>query len=213
VRVQYATGKSSSIEVAYKLSDKEKEQVGAVMYKTNLRKYDLQGFGGVYFGDVVLGTGWAGNIRNSGFKGEVSYFHPYENSSDTNGVFSASVSLDRSFKNEYFAVVSYLYNSEGKELLFGVNELTGSGLSAKKLMPFKHSFFAQVSKSFNPLLNGNIAFIYSPEKNTLILFPSIALSVSNNWDISLIGQSFFYDVSGVYHTMGNGIYLRLRWSY
>lgn len=213
IRIEYSTGSVSSLEVAYKVSGKEKEQVGALMYKTNFRKFDLQNFAGIYFEDIVVGTGWAGSIKNTGFKGEGSYFHPYKNFSDISGILSAAVSLDRSFKNDYFATASYLYNSQGKGLQSGINELTNVSLSSKKLMPFQHSFFAQVSKSFNPLLNGSIAAIFSPGRNTLILLPSIALSISDDWDIALIGQSFFSDVSGVYRTLGNGIYLRLRWSY
>ncbi len=213
VRIQYNTGSVSSIELAYKISDKENEQAGALMYKTNFRKYDLQYFAGIYFKDIVLGTGCAGNIKNTGFKGEASYFHPYKNLKNTIGVLSASVSLDRSFKNDYFTSVSYLFNSEGKGLQYGINELTGTALSAKKLMPFKHSFFAQVSKNFSPLVNGSLAFIFSPSKNTLIMMPTLAVSVSEDWDIALIGQTFFSEVIGVYRTLGNGIYFRLRWSY
>ena len=213
IRIQYNTGSVSSLEIAYKISDKTKEQVGALMYKTNFRKYDIQNFAGIYSEDIVVGTGWAGNIKNSGFKGEVSYFHPTENLSDTSGILTGSVSLDRSFKNDYFATVSYLYNSEGKGLQYGINELTTAALSAKRLMPFKNSFFGQVSKTFNPLLNGSIACLFSADNNTLILLPSLALSISEDWDIALIGQSFFSDVNGVYRGLGNGIYLRLRWSY
>lgn len=213
VRVQYYTAGFSSLEVAYKFSDNAKEQVGAVMYKTNFRQYDLQGFAGIYFQDIVLGTGWAGNIRNIGFKGEASYFHPYKNIKDTTGVLSASLSIDRSFRNNFFAMLSYLYSSEGKGLVFGVREMTGTILSAKKLMPFEHSFFAQLSKSFNPLINGSLAIIFSPQNNTLILLPSATISISENWDLALIGQSFFYDQSNNYKSAGTVIYLRLRWSF
>ena len=213
MRIEYTTGNSSSLELAYKITAKSKEQVGALMYKTNFRKYDWQNFAGIYFEDIVAGTGWAGNIKNTGFKGEISYFHPHTNLRDTTGVLSATVSFDRSFENDYFASVSYLYNSKGQSLQYGIIELTATDLSAKKLMPFEHSFFAQLGKSCNPLISGNVSFIYSPEKNTLILFPSLAVSVSEDWDLALIGQSFFSDVNNVYRTLGNGIYIRLRWSY
>lgn len=213
IRIQYNTGKVSSLELAYKFSGKEKEQVGAMMYRTNFGQYDWQSFAGVYFEDMVIGSGWAGNIKNTGFKGEISYFHPYKNIADTTGVLSSSVSFDRSFEKNYFAMVSYLYNSEGKGLVYGMSELTGAALSAKKLMPFEHSFFAQASKSFNPLVSGSMAFIFSLQNSTLITLPSLAVSVSDNWDIALIGQSFFYDLNGVYRTLGNGIYFRLRWSF
>ncbi len=183
------------------------------MYKTNYKKYDLQQMAGIYFEDLVIGTGWAGNLMNNGFKGEVSYFHPYKKMMTHNGVLSGSVSIDRSFKNNYFAVLSYLYNSEGKGALHQMTELTGAVLSAKKLMPFKHSFFGQVSKSFTPLINGNMAGMYSPESNTIIFLPSVDVSVSKDWDLTLVGQSFFSEISGSFRTLGNSIYLRLRWSY
>lgn len=213
IRIQRNVGNQSSLEVAYKLSDKKNEHVGALMYKTNFKKYDWQSFAGIYFKDIVLGTGWAGNIKNFGFKGEASYFHSYNNLLDTNGILSASVSFDRSFKNNYFSTISYLYNSEGHDNPNEVTDLARTTLSSKKLMPFTHSFFGQLSKSFSSLVNANIAFIFSPKNNTLILLPSIAVSVNDNWDISLVGQSFFYDINGVYRTLGNGIYFRLRWSY
>lgn len=213
VRIQYNAGRNSCFDLSYKLSDKKKEQIGALMYRTNFRKYDLQEFAGVYYEDIVVGTGWAGSIKNTGFKGEASYFHPYKKMADTTGIFSGTVSFDRSFKNNYFALVSYLYNSGGRDAISGMNELTGNTLSAKNLIPFKHSFFFQVNKSFNPLVNGSIACIFSPKNNSFIFLPSLAVSVSDNWDVSLVGQSFFSDVRGVYRTLGNGVFLRLRWSY
>jgi hypothetical protein len=211
LRVQFNAGSRSSLELAYKFSDQSQVKAMALMYKTNFKKYDWQNFAGIYNEDVVFGTGWAGNIQNTGFKGEISYFHPYKNIGDTKGVWSASVSFDRSFKNDYFVMGSYLYNSEGKGLANGLIELTGNELSAKKLMPFEHSFFGQVSKSFNPLWNGSMAVIYSPQGNTLIALPSFAVSLSDYWDASLIGQLFFSEVMHVYRSLGQSIHF--RWCY
>ena len=213
LRIQYNTGNSSTIELAYKITTDKNEQVAALLFKTNLYKYDWQNFAGIYYNDIVLGTGWAGNLKNIGFKGEASYFHPYKNSLDTTGILSASISFDRSFKKNYFAMASYLYNSNGESLQNGVGEFTGTVLSAKKLMPFKHSFFFQVNKSFSPIVNGGLAMIFSPQNNTMILISSLAVSISDNWDLALFGQSFFSDVAGVYRTLGNLIFLRLQWSF
>lgn len=213
IRIQYTTPNYSTFEFACKFENKGKDKVAAILYKTNYRKFDLQNFAGIYFEDITIGTGWAGNIRNTGFKGEVSYFKPKKNMKTAGGVLSASVSFDRTFKNNYFAMFSYLYSSSGKGLQSGINELTNVVLSAKKLSPFEHSFFTQVSKNINPLVNAGFAVIYSPQNNTLIFLPSLAVSVSNNWDLSLISQSFFSEFYGNYKTLGNGIYLRLRYSF
>ena len=213
VRIQYNTGIFSSVQMAYKPAKNSNQQVGAIMYKTNLRKYDLQNFAGVYQQDVVVGTGWAGNIKQTGFIGEASYFHKYKNVADTNGVLIASFSFDQTFKNDYFVMASYLYNSNGKDLLYGVSDFNRINLSAKNLMPFSHTFFAHVTKAFNPLVSAGFSTMFSPMKNTLILFPTVNISVSDDWELALIGQSFFADVNKVYRTLGNAVYLRLRWSY
>lgn len=213
LRMQYTNRKMSVFEFTGKISRKAAEQVAAMLYKWNYRKYDVQVFAGVYQRDIALGAGWAGNIRNTGFKGEMSYFHPYKNLRDTHGIAAISLSLDRSFKNDYFAMVSYLFNNKSQSPVNGILDLSGAILSARKLMPFRHSFFTQISKSFNPLLNGNLSLIFSPENHTLIVFPSFSFSVSENWDISLVSQSVFASVNSVYKTLGNGIFFRLQWSF
>lgn len=183
------------------------------MYKTNFKKYDLQEFAGIYMEDFVVGTGWAGNIKEVGFKGEASYFHPYQSDTDTNSALISSLSFDRSFEKGYFATLSYLYNSKGKNNFYGGSDFVNLPLSAKNLMPFRHTVFFMVSKEINPLINVSISTMYSPAKTTLILLPSINISMSNNWDMSVIAQLFFANVYGVYRTLGNSVFLRIRWSY
>lgn len=213
VRIQYYHGQSSSIELACKLSGKKEEQVAAALYKTNFMGYDIQGLAGVYYEDLVAGAGWAGNAGKTGVKGEASYFHPYGNLSDTSGSVSFTVSFDRTFKHDYFAMASYLYNSKGKSQAGNISALAATTLTAKRLMPFEHSFFVQGGKTISPLVNVSAAIIASPENFSLIVLPSVTISVSDNWELALIAQSFFAEMNAVYRTAGNGVYIRLRWSY
>lgn len=80
-------------------------------------------------------------------------------------------------------------------------------------MPFKWSLFAQVSYPFTPIFNGSMAVIYSPASNSFIALPTITYSVADNWEVSIIGQSFFADMAGKYQTLGNSLYLRLKWNF
>ncbi len=58
--------------------------------------YDFQLFSkGIYQQNFTAGAGWAGNIKEAGFKGEVSYFA--SNKADS-AVAVASLSLDYAFK-------------------------------------------------------------------------------------------------------------------
>ena len=213
IRLQYNTSAFSSFQAAYKPSKKIKEQVAAILYKTNYREFDLQTLAGVFMQDVVVGAGWSGNFKRTGIIGEASYFHPYEKWTDTSGSLVASLSFDRTFSGEVFLMGSYLYNGNGGEIPYGAADYTRGYLTVKNMMPYKHTFFLQITKMLNPLVNVGFATMYSPTKHTIILLPTVNVSVSDNWELSFFAQSFQGEVNHVYRTIGNVIYMRLRWSF
>ena len=84
LRFQYYTSDLSSIELAIQPGKKIDSSIIAGLWKFNKWKYDLQLLAGNYYNDLALGAGWAGNLKKSGLKGELTYFHPKENLVDTN---------------------------------------------------------------------------------------------------------------------------------
>ena len=129
------------------------------MYKFNSGSYDIQLLTAIYQQDWVIGTGWAGNLKNAGFKGEISYFVPYENYFNSENVMSASVSVDYGFKKGLY-------------------------------------------------INSTI---YSPTNQSVIIMPSLDYSIATNWELNFTGQSFFEFQD--YQTIGNSMFVRLRWSF
>ena len=215
LRIQYYSADMSSIELAVKPGKNKNETVVAGMYKFNRWNYDFQFLGGLYYEDIVIGAGWAGNLKNAGFKGEATYFHPRVNFADTSGVINVSVSYDYSFKNSIYVHGSVLYNSNGTSDIASISqtEVFSSALSAKNLMPTEVSLFGQVSGSITPLLRADLAGIYGAGLNILFAMPSVSYSIKDNWDIILLGQTFFMKSSGDYMNLGNSVYIRLKWSY
>ncbi len=215
VRVQYSTGDMSNIDLAWKLGRGEDSTVLAGMYKFNKWKYDFQFLAGNYYKDLSVGMGWAGNIKNAGFKGELSYFHPRKHFEDTTGVFTGSLSVDQTFGKGIYLNGSFLYNSSGVDSsasLTGFSSLFSGPLSAKRLMPSKYTYFLQVSGSFTPIISASLATFYMQGVNLLFFMPTIGVSIQNNWDLSLIGYSTFGDLQG-FKNLGNSIFLRLQFSY
>jgi len=212
LKIRYATGNFSGIEIAAKAARNTDSLVIAAKYNFNKWKYDFQILGGIFNEDIVAGTGWAGNIKNAGFKGEVSYFHPRNNIKDTSGIVSISTTIDYSFKKGFYINGSYLYNSSGG-VVFSPLLFIGNSVSAKNLMPFKHSILVQGMKTINPLLSSGLTVIYSPKVNCVIFIPSLAYSVSDNWSLDLLGQLFFAEQADEFKTAGNSIFLRLKWSF
>jgi hypothetical protein len=216
LRIQYFMKGLSSIELACQPGEDLNQSILAGMLKFNKWQYDFQVLGGNYYKDLAIGTGWAGNLKNMGFKGEATYFHPKENYSDTSGVFSSSFTFDYSFKNGLYLNASALYNSKGSsDATSGMDPFQSfmGTLSAKSLMPSKFTYFLQGSGAFNPALTGSCAVFYMQGLNTFFCMPSISYSIQENWEVMLLGQSAVGELNTKMETLGNMIYLRLMYSY
>lgn len=210
-RVVFYPNASSSIEIASKIATKKNEVVSAALYKFNKAKYDFQAFSGVAHEDFVAGGGWAGNIKDAGFKGEFTYFHPYKRFTDSTGVFSGTVSADYSFKNSLYLNTSFLYVSNGSN---DANFfLSAFNISAKTLSPYKYNFFVQALYPITPILNAALSTLYSPGSHALFINPVLTYSIKENWDIDVVGQVFLSNVNGEYKDQADLLYFRLRWSY
>lgn len=214
IRATYYPGLMSSAEVAFAPARDFSQSVGAAMYKFNVKGYDIQVLGGYARGDIVLGGGWAGNLGNAGFKGEATWFQPTTYSPDSTGALSLSVTVDYLLNNGLYVSGGALYNGLGESAGSGLQSgLTSASLSPKSLFPRKWATLLQASGQLNPLLSVNVSGIYSPTDNITVFFPSLSYSIRENWDIDLIGQTFFIDQPQGFGHAATAVYFRLKWSY
>ena len=106
VRIKYYTGIASSFEVAariYNVFEKDslnQEKIIAGLWKINKWNYDFQVLAGYVKDDLVLGGGWAGNIKTASFKGEFSYFHALDER--RKDAFAATFGVDYSIHSAQF---------------------------------------------------------------------------------------------------------------
>ncbi len=223
LRIQYYTGYASSMEVAVKAADSLADMVGAGLWRFNRWNYDIQFLAGVMRTDLALGSGWAGNLGNAGFKGELAYFHPYRSPLDTSGVFSGTFGVDYAFKNSLYLSGAFLYNSLGITDPLPLND-PASGvaantiasafqLSPKSLSPFKYSFFTQAMYPISPIVNAGLAIIYSTAGHTMFINPLLGISLNDNLDLALVGQSFFTTTLSDAYIGGSVFFSRLKWSF
>jgi hypothetical protein len=212
IRLQYFTSGMNSIDFAASVAEDIEDITVAGKYVFNKKGYDIQLLGGKYLTDVAIGGGWAGNIKQAGFKGEATYFHDYANLTDTSGAISGTVSFDYLFSGKYYVNVSGLYNSVGVGAS-GLNQNLFGNVNAKTLMPNKWSSMAQFSVPLNPLFSASIAGIYAIDLKTVFFMPSISYSISQNWECYVVGQNYFGDQSGNFKSLGNSIFMRFKWSF
>lgn len=214
LKVQYNISSFSNIEVAFAPSRNKEKMVGAVKYAFNKRNYDFQIIAGNYQRDVFVGFGWAGNIKDAGFKGEVSYFHDWNDRRFKNVAVSGSITVDYAFKKGWYMAGAFLYNNRATNQLFGTAQLLAFNLSPKTLMPAQYNLLLQTMKQFSPASTGSLSVIYSPKLNMLILNPYFSYSIVDNWDVDVTVQCFFADdMYNNFKPMGNSFNLRARWSF
>lgn len=211
IRIRYFTGFASSVELVAKAADRLDETVIAGMWRFNRWNYDFQLLTGIVQNEWAIGAGWAGNIKNAGFKGEWTYFIPLDD--EIKPSFALTFGVDYVFANGIYLNAAYLYNSNGGTNNDIVN-LFDFELSAKNLYPFRHATILQGSYALTPLLSGGLAVIYSPVAvHPIFLNPSLTYSIANNWDIDLIGQIVMNESNNQYKSPLQAIFLRLKWSF
>lgn len=212
VRIQHHPGENTSVEFAWKPGRTRDTHVASLLYKFNRKGFDMQFLGGVYNADWVVGAGWAGSVGESGFKGEASYFHPRRRMFDTTGVLGASVMIDRTLKRDWYISGSVLYNSRPSGGL-GEGGIYSTNLSAKSLFPFRWSLYLGAMKSMETVYGFSAAVVYSPTRNSLILFPAFSWNASESLDFDVTLQSHLASDNGRYRSQGSALYLRGKWSF
>lgn len=192
LRIQYYPNYTSVAEAAIKI-DKDNNITAAGLYRFNKWSYDIQVLGGIIdSSDYVVGAGWSGSLWDFGFNGELSYFHPQDNFSDSTGIVIISTGLSYMFSNSLNISFEGNYNGYFNKLnLNSFNDLYFMPLSVKTTSYSKFSWFGQISYPIHPLLNGSLSAMYFPSLgNGYFIMPSLAFSVSDNFECALYGQRF-----------------------
>jgi hypothetical protein len=215
VLVSFFPGAMSRLSLAYKWASDDSNNVAAINYRFNYSTYDIQVLGGVYGNDFAAGLGWDGSIKSAGFKTEASFFIPRFHTEKNSGTLSLATQVDYSFSNGLYVMGSYLFNSAGARQPIPLTGFYNTLPSAKTLMPNRHTGFGMTMYAFSPIFSASMAGMYAFEVNWLILFPTLTYNIKNNWDMDLVGQFFASEqpMTSEFQNSGNGIFLRLKYSY
>ncbi len=192
VRIQYYTSATSNIEIAASVDNNNKSTI-ATKWLINKWNYDFQFLAGeISQDDYVLGFGWAGAIKNIGFRGESSFFQPIDNA-DTirQASFNATFSLDYTFRNSLTINTQLLYTQITKDNpISSFASFYTSNLSAKYLSFTEWNIFGNMTYPITPLLTVNVAAMYYPKVGGFFINPSIDYSMSYNLTFSFVYQYF-----------------------
>jgi len=214
ISVKYFTGALSFAEVVYQVDETYDKSSFTGLYRFNTHAYDIQFLAGKMKTDLVAGLGWTGKLGQAAFRGETSYFRPYNSFSDSTGVLVSSVSMDYSFPNTLYVQGGFLYNSNGAtKNITNIDLFSQQETSPKTLSKGKYNLFAQATGQLTPLVSPGLAVMFNPSDYSTFLSPSVTLSVANNFDFSLIGMLFLGDKNTEYENIGQMVYLKFKWNF
>ena len=211
VRLQFFPSSSSAAELAVKV-DSDNDVTAAGLYRFNRWGYDIQFLAGYVNGeDIVLGAGWSGAIGSVSFRGEASWFDPYEDFPGDESTVLITAGLDRIFKDNSMAQVQFMYCNNPLELN-NFNSFYSGTLSSKDLAFSRFSAFGQYTWAATPLLNLSLSAMWFPDLEGYFAGPSLDYSLAENLGFSLIWQHFNAVMSGEKSRINLG-FLRLKYSF
>jgi hypothetical protein len=209
-KMQYIFSNTFNTELAYINTGKKDGSIAALKYSLNKWNYDMQLITGWYNGHPTLGAGWAGYIKDAGFKGEVQYFFGSKDSSDH---FNMSFEGDYMFKKGWYVNMGLLFNNHGLYKPVTDWNTINLKLSPENLMPTKWNIIVTTAKEITPLLSANMSMLYAPGTNLLILLPSFQYNMATNLDVNLVWQSFLTQIDNNFEAVNHHCFLRMKWSF
>lgn len=210
IKGQYFLKDNVNLEGALAASGIDKKSIGAIKYAVNKWGYDMQAIAGWYKQNKTVGAGWAGSIKDAGFKGEVMYF---TKNNDSLRQLNLAMESDYIFKDGWYFNAGFLFNSTGISQPVTDYSKLQFNLTPKNLLPVKWTTSVTASKGFTPLLTVSFSTLYAPGVNLLILLPSLKYSVSSTFDFDLFWQSYFLETSDGFGDVSHNGYLRFKWSF
>ena len=208
IKLKYNFSSFAHLELVH--SGFGKNQISAAKYFINKGGYDFQFIAGNYKGDPTIGTGWAGNMKNAGFKGEIQY---YTNQNDALKQLNLTIGFDYMFKKGWYLNTGFLYNSQGLNEKLQANQYLNLQLSSKNLMPTRHNMLIMLQKDLNPLSSFGLSVIYAPNVDLLLIMPSFKFNMVQDLDADIIWQSFYINRASKFQSLNSLGFFRLRWSF
>lgn len=206
-RIQYSPDNFSGAEAAIALVGKSRKVVSAFKYSLNKWGYDVHLNAGWYKDYPSAGAGWAGNILDAGFRGEVQYYHQTQGAASH---LNLSLESDYVLKNGWYLSIAYLLNSRGIDRPLRRAENIDFRISPENLMPTRQNFMLGTRKEITPLLSFGMNLLYAPGTNLIIFLPSLRYKIAADFDADLVWQSFFSELDEELTVLNHRGFLRLK---
>ncbi|PFG58427.1 hypothetical protein ATG66_0977 [Vibrio sp. ES.051] len=186
-------GFAEGLDLTFSPSKRDRQNTVALRYFANTSGWDYQVIAGRARQDYVLGVGFATDVYQAGFRGELSWFDPIEalyQGQPTKQATVASLELDYSFggARSWMTRGAWLFISEPQQANNALSYLS-LPLTAKTLSFTEHTVYADVSFDLTALNRITLSTSYYDDGSYFAGLSS-NYSLANNWQLLTVAQSF-----------------------
>jgi len=228
LQIQYFIGPVSQFNISATPGRTRQDVIYAGRYVANRWDYDFAVIAGWQRNSLRLGTNWAGQLFDGGFRGEILYTDPnmkyrtfnpeaisifdlYVDREVTRPFWTIALSGDYTFSNSFYIHTEYLYNGLGTTGKAGSRRF--DVIFTGELTPARQSIFQEFAYQLTPLLRGDFFIIFNPNDKSWIAAPSLQYSVATNWELYLLVFPSGGEVGTEYGGFPNQYFARIKFAF
>ena len=205
VNIEYSFGPLAGINMVYAPGDDRVKGSAGARVRTNIEGYDLSVILGEFREDRVMGLDFAGNIGDSGFRGE-GVFTGQKEGKDFSRVV---LSWDYNFASSLYLLLEYLYN--GGNLGRDASPLSITKFSGEIVTRNRNFLATGIGYDLTPLVRLDLYAIYDMDGGSSFLNPDIKYNLFSNLDWITGTQSFLGGKDSEYGPFHDLYYTSIEW--
>jgi hypothetical protein len=228
LQIQYFIGPVSQFNISATPGRTRQDVIYAGRYVANRWDYDFAVIAGWQRNSLRLGTNWAGQLFDGGFRGEILYTDPnmkyrtfnpeatsifdlYVDREVSRPFWTIALSGDYTFSNSFYIHTEYLYNGLGTTGKAGSRRF--DVIFTGELTPARQSIFQEFAYQLTPLLRGDFFIIFNPNDKSWIAAPSLQYSVATNWELYLLVFPSGGEVGTEFGGFPNQYFARIKFAF
>lgn len=205
VNIDYSFGPLAGLNIVYAPGNERTEGSAGARVRTNIRGYDLSIMTGEFREDKVMGLDFAGNIGDSGFRGE-GVFTDQKEGRDFSRIV---LSWDYNFQDSLYLLLEYLYN--GGNLGRDASHLNITAFSGEIVTRNRNFLASGIGYDLTPLARFDLYSIYDIDGGSLFFNPGIRYNILRDLDWVAGAQIFSGDEGSEYGPFPDTYYTSLEW--
>jgi hypothetical protein len=210
-------GFAGGVDLVFSPARESSQNSVSLRYSANHSGWDYQVIAGRGRIDYVLGAGFATDVFDAGFRGELTWFDPIEpeiEGEPTKKTTVGSIEADYSFggKRSWMGRAAWLFISEPQDASSALVYLN-LPLDAKTLSFTKNTWYADVSFDLTPLNRVTLSSSYYDDHSYFFGLSS-SYSLANDWQLLTVVQRFDGDSGSLFGaTPATLLFANVRYSF